>query len=209
MPSWSEVIVSKIFTNESADVYACGLMNFRSDTVLSKSPNFMDFGLLSVNTLDELSYIFIPTTRIVGPTNGSNWLPPCIYISEATAYRVSGTKAKKHYNFKSEFETRKDKMVDQDFGRQNYPMSRPTLDSTHLGMNKTDISTSPIDSIPVGTKTTDPTSLTLPMEFPEKKGKAHVPGDLDPDPSLSYLSSEKSTSSNDSNFSRSIKKKRD
>ena len=47
-PSWSKLISSKTFTNKSAGVYARGWMNFRSDTVLSESPNFMDFGLLSV-----------------------------------------------------------------------------------------------------------------------------------------------------------------
>ena len=53
----------------------------------------------------------------------ANWLPSGHNISESTADRVSGTKAKNHDNFKSEFETRRDKMVDQDFGRQNDTMS--------------------------------------------------------------------------------------
>ena len=53
----------------------------------------------------------------------SNWIPFVHDISKATVDRVSGTKAKNHYTFKSEFETRRDKMVVQDFGRQNDPMS--------------------------------------------------------------------------------------
>ena len=48
-------------------------------------------------------------------------------------------------------------MVDQDFGRQNDPMSRLTLDSTPLGKNTNNGTTSPIDSIPLGTKTPEPT----------------------------------------------------
>ena len=99
-PSWSKVIGSKTFTNESSDIYARGWMNFRSDTVLSESPNFMDFGLSSVNTTNELGSVFIPTTRIGRPTDGSNWLPPGHDISEATADIVSSTKAKNHYNFR-------------------------------------------------------------------------------------------------------------
>ena len=76
-------------------------MNFGSDTVLSESPNFMDFGLSSVNKMDELGSVFFHTNRSGTPMDSSNWLPPGHGISEATADRVSGTKAKNHYNFKS------------------------------------------------------------------------------------------------------------
>ena len=75
-------------------------------------------------------------------------------------------KAKNHYNFKNEFETRRKKMVDQDFVRQNDPTSRPTLDSTPFGTDTTNGKTSPIDSIPVRTKTPDPTLLTRPTIRP-------------------------------------------
>ena len=122
-PRWIIVIGSKTFTNGSANIYACSRMNFGSDTILSKSPDFMVFGLSSIKTTDEIRSVFVPTARIVRPTDGSNWLPPGHDISEATEDRVRGTKARNHYNFKSEFETRRDKMVDQYFGRQNDPMS--------------------------------------------------------------------------------------
>ena len=103
MPSWSKIIGNKIFTNNSADVYACGWMNFGSDAVLSKSPNFMDFGLSSVNIIDELGSVFVPTNRIGRPTYGSNCIPTGHCISEATEDRVSRMNAKNHYDFKSEF----------------------------------------------------------------------------------------------------------
>ena len=164
-PIRSKAISSKIFTNKSADVYAQSRMNFGSDTVLSKSPNFMDFGLSSVNTMDELGSVFIITNRIGRPMGGSNWILSCHDISESTADRVSRTKAKNHYNFKSEFEARRDKMVDQDFGHQNDLMSRPTLDSTTLGKNTTNGTTSPIDSIIARTKTLEPTPLTQPIRL--------------------------------------------
>ena len=70
--SWSKVIGSKTFTNESADAYTNSRMNFGSDTVFSKSPNLMDLGLLSVNTTDEVGSVFVPTTRIGRPADGSN-----------------------------------------------------------------------------------------------------------------------------------------
>ena len=100
MPSWSKVIGSKTFTNESADVYVHVRMNFGSDTVLSKIPNFMDFGLSSVSTTDELGSVFISTIRSGRQTNGSNWLPSGHNTSEATVDSVSGTKDKNHCNLK-------------------------------------------------------------------------------------------------------------
>ena len=184
-------------------------MNFGSDTVLSEGSKFMDLGLLSVNTMDEIGSLFVPTTRIRRLTDRFNWISPGHDISEATSDRASGTKAKNYYNFKSEFETGREKMADQDFGRQNYPISQPTLDLTPLGKNSTNRTTSPIDSIPVGTKTPDTMPLSQPTVFPEKNGKAHVPGDPNTYPSSSDASSNKPNSSNDSNYSKSKKKKRD
>ena len=70
-------------------------------------------------------------------------------------------------------------MVDQYFGRQNDPMSRPTLDSTPLGTNTINLTTSPIASIPVGTKTPEPTPLTQPTEYPKQNKKVYVSGDPD------------------------------
>ena len=69
-------------------------------------------------------------------------------------------------------------------------MSQPTLDLTPLGTNTTNRTMSLIDSIPVE-KMSEPTTLTQAKEFQEQNGKAPVPGDPDPDPSLSDLSSKK------------------
>ena len=73
-------------------------------------------------------------------------------------------------------------------------MSPPTLDLTPLGTNMNNGTTSPIESIPVGTKMPDPMPLTIPTELPEQNGKAHFPGEPDPDPSSSYSSSKTSNS---------------
>ena len=95
-------------------------------------------------------------------------------------------------------------------------MSRPPLELTPFGTKTTNRTTSPIDSIPVGTKTLEPTPRTRPTDLatlttdlPEQNGKAYVPREPDPDPSLSDSSSNKYYFSNDSNSIKSIKKKRD
>ena len=83
-PTWSKVIGSKTFPNESVEVYARGRKNFGSYIVLSKSPNFMDFGLWFVNTTDELRFVFITTTLTQRLKDGSHWIPSGHDISEAT-----------------------------------------------------------------------------------------------------------------------------
>ena len=201
-PSWSKVIGIKTFTNESADIYARGRMNFWSDTILSESPNFMDLGLSTFNKTDELGSVVVPTARIGRPEDGSNWLLPGHDISEATADIVNRTKANNHYILKVNLKL-EEKNGRSRFGRQNDPMSRPTLDSTSLVTNTTNRKTSPINSIPVGTKTPEHTPLTRLTEFPDQNKKAHIPGDLDTDPSSSDLSSKKSNLLNDSNYSKS------
>ena len=68
-------------------------------------------------------------------------------------------------------------------------MSRPPLDLTPIGTNTTNRTMSPIESIPVRTKTPDPTPLTRPTKFPDQNGKENVPGEPDTDPSSSESSS--------------------
>ena len=135
--TWIKVISRKLSDKSSSDIYLRFQMNLVRDTVLTESPNFMNLGLSSVHTSDELGYIFIPTTIIGRPMIGSNWLPPGHHIGEVTADRVSGTRPEKNYNSKSYFETRRGGVVNQYFGRQNNSMSRPPLDSTPLGTNIT------------------------------------------------------------------------
>ena len=95
-------------------------------------------------------------------------------------------------------------------------MSRPPLDSNPFGTNTTNITTSPIYPIPVGTRMPEPTpqtqpkySPTLTTDSPDQNGEAHVPGESDPDPSSSDSSPNKYNWSNEENSSKSIKKKRD
>ena len=82
-------------------------MSLTPDAVLTKSPNFMNIGLLSVHTLDELGSFFIPTTRFGRPMAGSKWLLPGHLIGEVSADRVIRTRLEQKYNPKTDFETRR------------------------------------------------------------------------------------------------------
>ena len=84
-PIWSKVIGRKFSQKSSSDVYLRCWMNLTRDTVLTKIPNFMNLGILFIHTFDELWSVFIPTTRIGRPTDGSNWLLPGQFIGEVTA----------------------------------------------------------------------------------------------------------------------------
>ena len=186
VPTFSKVIFIKLSNESSTNVYLRCRMNLMRDAVLTESPNFRNLGLLSVHTSDEFGYVFTPTTIIRRLEDRSNWILPDHFIGEVTTDRLSRTISEKNYSAKTDFETRRE---NQCFGRQNSSMSRPPLDSTTLGTNTNNVTTSPIESIPVGTKTTEPMQLkpptyfpTLPKDLSEKNGKAHVPGDLYPDP---------------------------
>ena len=180
------------------------------DDVLTESPNFMNMGLSYVHTFYELGSVFIPTNIIGRPTYVLNWLLPGHIISEVTVDRVSTKSSEQNYSAKSDFETRRRGVVNQDY------MSRPTLELTPLGTNMTNGKMSPIDSITVGKKMPLPTpqtqptdSPTIPTYFTEQNEKSHVTGDPDRDPSSSYSSSKKYNSSNEANSIKSNKNKRD
>ena len=134
-------------------------MNLTCDAVLTKNPNFVNLGLSSIQTSDESGFVFISTTRIATPMDGSNWLLPSHFIGEVTADRMIRTGAEQDYNAKTNFVTMRE---NQDFGCQNNSMSRPPLDSTPLGKNTINGTTSPLNSITVRTKMPEPTPLTLP-----------------------------------------------
>ena len=76
---------------------------------------------------------------------------------------MSRTRSKKNYSSKMNFETRRE---NQDFERQENSTSRPPLDSTPFGNKVTNIPTSPINSIIVGTKTPEPMPQTQPKDSP-------------------------------------------
>ena len=72
-------------------------MDFGSNSVVSESPNFMDFGLSPSNTPDKLKSVIVPTTRVGRLTNVSNWPRPRHDIKEDKAEKVSETKSYSKY----------------------------------------------------------------------------------------------------------------
>ena len=76
--------------------------------------------------------------------------PPDRVFGEATALGMSATKSEIDYSSKPDFQNWRET---QDFGRQNISMSPPPLDSSPIGTNTTNGTTSPIDSIPIRKKT--------------------------------------------------------
>ena len=82
--------------------------------------------------------------------NSSNMIRHVHDIEEVTTDRLSKTKANNHYILKSAFETMREI---QYFEWEYISMNQPNLDSTPIGLNNTNVTTPPIDLIPVGTKT--------------------------------------------------------
>ena len=102
-PTWSKAIGRKFTDESSADVNLRYRMNLTYDAVLTESPNFVNLGILSVHTSDELGSVFVPNTTIGTLTDGSNWLLPGHCIGNVTAYRVIRMGSEQDYNPKTDF----------------------------------------------------------------------------------------------------------
>ena len=71
-PNFSKIIGNKLSKNSSANVYSRCWMNFTRDAFGTKTPNFMNLGIFSVHTSDELRFFRIAAKRIGRHINGSN-----------------------------------------------------------------------------------------------------------------------------------------
>ena len=98
-------------------------MDFGSNSVIAKNPNFMYLGLLPANTTDKIKSVIGPTTRVERLKNGSDWLASSNSIEKVTAEIVSEAKASSDYILKNKFETMKV------FERENISVTRPTLEN--------------------------------------------------------------------------------
>ena len=105
-----------------------------------------------------------------------------IIFGEATAVVMSVARSYQEYSYKTDFEIWRE---NQDFGSQFFLMSRPPLKSTPIGTNTKNAMMSQLDLTPIGTKNPEPTSLTRPTELLKRKGKVHVPEEMESDPSSS------------------------
>ena len=130
-----DITVRQKIPDESAEVYARKRMDFDCNSVVAKSPNFMDFGLSPTNTPDKFKCVIVTTTRVESVTNGSNLLQYRHDIKEFTVIRVSEEKSYNDY-IKNESETMKY------FERENICRSQvKTISSLKNGEEQFTIST--------------------------------------------------------------------
>ena len=148
-----KVISLELSHGSSTDLYSRCPMEFASNVVQTKAPQFVDLGLPAVNISDEFSILGTPVTRIIRPTDGSHWSAPDHVFGEETVVGMSAARLDQYYSYKTDFKIWRE---NQDFGRQNIFMSRPPLDSTPIGTNTTNIKTSQLDSTPIGEKLQKP-----------------------------------------------------
>ena len=100
-PIFSKLIGRKIFLDEIVDVYTCKSIDFRSNSVVAKSPNFMPFRLRPANTADKLNSVIVPTTRVGRLTDLSKCLVSRQDIEEVAVERVSEAKVYSNYIFEN------------------------------------------------------------------------------------------------------------
>ena len=79
-------------------------MDFASNVVQTKAPQFVDLGLPDVNTSDEFSILGTPATRIRSPTDRSHWSVMDHVFGEAKAVGMSAARSDRDYSYKTDFE---------------------------------------------------------------------------------------------------------
>ena len=103
---FSGVIFLEAVSAEVCDVNPRKRMNLASNSVLGKTPKFVDLVLSPAHTTDELKSVIGRTTRAEGLTDKSDWLASRHRIAEVTEGKVSEVQAYRDYIKNSEFETR-------------------------------------------------------------------------------------------------------
>ena len=82
-------------------------MDFPSNSIVTKIPNFLDLRLSPANITDKLKLFIDPTTRVERLMNDSNWIASRHDIEEVTVERVSEAKLYSDYIFLNKFESMK------------------------------------------------------------------------------------------------------
>ena len=77
-------------------------MEFPSNAVGTEAPNFVNLGILAVNTLDEFNTFGTPATRVRSPTTGPHWSAPDHVFVKVTVVGMSGTKSELDYSYKTD-----------------------------------------------------------------------------------------------------------
>ena len=94
-------------------------MNFASNSVLGKTPKFMNLGLLLTNKADKLNSFFYPASRPEGLNDSSYRIVYGHGIAEVAEGRVIEAKMNSDYIKISEFETM------NIFDQENISLTRP------------------------------------------------------------------------------------
>ena len=94
----SKVIGQKLADGSSWDLYFCCRINFENDYSQIQASQFMNLGILAINTLNEGGLLGTTATRVLSPEDGSNWSALNHVFGEATAVRMSATKSDHDYN---------------------------------------------------------------------------------------------------------------
>ena len=132
-------------------------MKFLSNVVQTEAPQFVDLGLLTINTSNDLSLLVTPATRIRRPTDGYHWSMTDRVFGEATSVIMNVARSGQDYSYKTNFEIWRE---NQESERLNILMSRPTLDSTYIVTYTANITMAQLELTPIQTKTPYPTQLT-------------------------------------------------
>ena len=74
-------------------------MNFLSNIVQTKAPNFVDLGLPAVNTLDEFGILGTPATMIRSTADGYHWSALDNVFGEATAVGMGAARSDQEYSY--------------------------------------------------------------------------------------------------------------
>ena len=89
---FSKLIGCELSHSSSANLYLICQMDFFSNTVRTKGPNFVDLGILAVNESDEVNIFGTPATRIRRTTDGTHWSAPDHFFVKATVFGISATR---------------------------------------------------------------------------------------------------------------------
>ena len=120
------------------------------------TPQFVDLEFSTVDALYKGAGLWNPATRFGSPMDVSHWSAPD-HIFEKNTVVGDAVSAKSHYNHKTYFDIWKENM---EFESQKNARSRTPLESTPVGTKTSDKKIPFLDSTPIGVKTSDPKSPT-------------------------------------------------
>ena len=111
-----KVFGCRLSHGSSNDLYLRFWMNFSSNFVQTKAPQFVGLEIPDINTSNEFDILGTPTIRIRRPTDRSHWYALDTVFDRETAIRMSAARSYQDYSYKTYFDIWRE---NQDFGSQN------------------------------------------------------------------------------------------